>query len=459
MKIATARAVIGALALLLLCPGPAVAKDMLVISDIHFDPTANKALVDRLAEAEPAQWAAIFATDNTRMSTYGEDTNWKLLSATLAAVKDQPKPDFVLVPGDFLVHRFRTRFDAAATDHSDAAFRAFTAKTMRFIAAELESAFPETPILPVLGNNDSDCGDYALRPGGAFLSDTTAIVMGLIGPDAEAASRQSWQALGNYVVVNPAVKDHLIAVINSNYFSPNYKNACGASSDGNPAQATLAWLRRVLSEAEAAQRKVWLAYHIPPGIDAFATARHGACPITPVSLFAEPYAREFHALMERYRATITASFAGHLHLDGFRLLSDGGRAFGFVLVTPAVSPIFGQNPAFRRVALAEDGTIADQSVYYLANLPAAVSGAAPQWRLEMSFDATWGLPRVDRGSLEELYRRIGGDEATRDRWLDIYAVQGPTRASLSSNATIYRCTAGGDRAADFAHCSCAGAAR
>jgi len=433
---------------------------MLVLSDIHFDPTANKALVDRLATAEPAQWASIFATDDTRVSSYGEDTNWKLLRSTLAAAKVPPQPDVVLVAGDFLVHQFRTRFNAAASAHGDAAFRAFTSKTMRFLALQLEAAFPATPILPVLGNNDSDCGDYALRPGGTFLSDTLEVAAGMIGPEGEASLRQSWQALGNYVVPNPAVKDHLIAVVNTNFFSANYKNTCGVASDANPAQATLAWLRSVLSDAEASALKVWLAYHIPPGIDAFATARHEACPIAPVTFFAEPYAREFHALMERYRATVTASFAGHTHVDGFRLLADDGWAFGFVMMNPAVSPIFGQNPAFRRVELAEDGTITDQSVYYLANLPAAASGAAPQWRLEMSFDRAWNQSRFDLSSLDALYRRIGSSVAARDRWLDFYAVQGPVRATLGpANAAIYRCAAGNDRVVDLTHCSCASAMR
>src|SRR5580704_4312773 len=103
------RGLLFALAILLGCLRPADAAEMLVLSDIHFDPTANKALVDRLAAAEPAQWVSIFATDDTRMSTYREDTNWKLLRSTLAATK-APKPDFVLVSGDFLVHQFRTRF-------------------------------------------------------------------------------------------------------------------------------------------------------------------------------------------------------------------------------------------------------------------------------------------------------------------------------------------------------------
>ena len=55
------------------CPRLAAAADILMISDIHFNPTANKGLVDRLAAAAPEQWLAIFADDRSRMSGYGED--------------------------------------------------------------------------------------------------------------------------------------------------------------------------------------------------------------------------------------------------------------------------------------------------------------------------------------------------------------------------------------------------
>ena len=101
-----------------------------------------------------------------------------------------------------------------------------------------------------------------------------------------------------------------------------------------------------------------LLYHIPPGTDAFATARHDACPVTPVPLLAEPYASELHALMQRYQGTIVANIAGHLHTDAFRILRSGDKPFGFVMIAPAISPIFGQNPSFRRFTLGDDGTIA-----------------------------------------------------------------------------------------------------
>jgi sphingomyelin phosphodiesterase acid-like 3 len=138
-----------------------------------------------------------------------------------------------------------------------------------------------------------------------------------------------------------------IIFANTVFFSPRYRNACGSSDDADPGSATLAWVETELAAAARAQERAWLVYHIPPGVDGFATLRTGSCPDTIVPMWKPTYATLFDALMRRYSNTVVASFAGHTHMDDFRLLADDNGYFGFVLVTPALSPIYGQNPAFR----------------------------------------------------------------------------------------------------------------
>jgi hypothetical protein len=451
------RKLLFALALLLACIHNAAASEVLVLTDIHFNPLADKALAEPLAAAPAEQWPTILDRGRERMSNYTEDSDWKLLRATLDELQTQNKPDVVLIAGDFLAHGFRDAFNRSVAAHDDVAYRRFVVKTIRFLALELENALPKTPILPALGNNDSDCGDYAIRPGGAYLADTAAIVAGMIGSAADENFAPSWTALGSYAVDDPAQPGFRVIGLNDNYFSTHYRNSCGGDGDGNPARATLAWLNRALADAAAAQRKVILLYHIPPGTDAFATARHDACPVTPVPLLAEPYAGELHALMQRYKDTIVAHIAGHLHTDAFRVLRSGDKLFGFVMIAPAISPIFGQNPSFRRFTLGDDGTISAVNTYYLANLGDAVAGAAPQWRAEASFERTWNLPHFDTSSLETLYRRLGISDAAQQRWTETYAVQGPASAVVTlQNFSVYRCSVGGDQSSDFARCLCGG---
>jgi sphingomyelin phosphodiesterase acid-like 3 len=436
---------------------PAIAADVLVLTDIHFNPLADKAIAEALAAAPAQEWPMILDRGSERMSNYSEDSDWKLLRATLDELQAQKKPDAVLIAGDFVVHDFRKAFDRSIAAHDDAAYRRFVVKTMRFIALELANAFPKTPILPALGNNDSDCGDYGIQPGGAFLAETAAIVSGMIGSAASADFAKSWTALGSYAVDDPIEPRFRVVALNDNYFSAHYRNSCGGEGDGNPARATIGWLSRALADAAAADRKVILIYHIPPGTDAFATTRHDSCPVTPTQLLAEPYAGELHALMQRYQRTIVAQVAGHLHTDAFRILRSGDRLFGFVMIAPAVSPIFGQNPSFRRFTLSDDGAISDVNTFYIANLGDAVAGAAPQWRAEVSFGRSWNLPRFDAASLETLYHRLGTLESAQHRWAQAYGVQGPASAAVTlQNFSVYRCSVGSDQSSDFAQCLCGG---
>jgi hypothetical protein len=68
--------------------------------------------------------------------------------------------------------------------------------------------------------------------------------------------------------------------------------------------------------------RVWLVYHIPPGIDGYATLRRGACPSTMIPMWDQGYAGAFLALIKRYADPVTASFAGHTHMDDFPLIGD-----------------------------------------------------------------------------------------------------------------------------------------
>src|SRR5450759_3365876 len=53
---------------------------LLIASDIHFNPMADPSLVADLAAADPSQWETILRRSKpTAFSSYGQDTNWRLL--------------------------------------------------------------------------------------------------------------------------------------------------------------------------------------------------------------------------------------------------------------------------------------------------------------------------------------------------------------------------------------------
>ena len=436
-----------------------VGGQFLLLSDIHFNPMANPAVVDRLAAAEPADWSAIFAgVPDKSFGRYGADTSWQLLRSALAQIKAVlPHPAFVLITGDFLAHHFRDQFDAAAHDHSDAAYRRFVDHTMRFLALQLERSFSGAPILPALGNNDDICGDFRLQPEGPFLADMLPVVRGL-ADGGKPELGPAWTSLGNYSAAVPGLSGVRLVFANTVFLSRRYRNACGPPGGADPGQATLAWLATELAAARQAHQRVWLAYHVPPGIDGFATWRLGSCPDHIIPMWDKAYAEPLYTLLRHYADTIAASFAGHTHMDDFRLIGDAGGNFAFALITPAISPIFGQNPAFRTVAYNAEGGILDQTTYELANLAQAGAGVPAKWRPEYTFSREWRLPRVDLASLEQLYARITTVPEDRERWRRLFAVSNPgywtSNPGGADEIRAFACATGHVSVAEYRQCWC-----
>jgi sphingomyelin phosphodiesterase acid-like 3 len=440
---------------------PPIAGQILIMSDLHFDPMADPGLVNRLATAEPDQWQAILqGSGETTLGEYGRDSNWMLLRSAFRQMADTlPDAAFVLVSGDFLAHRFRPEFDATAGDHSDAAYRVFLRKTMQFLAQQLRQTFPAVPIFPALGNNDEECGDYQLQPNGPFLVDTLPILRALVGNVGSSGFERDWESYGNFSAKAGGIR---VLSTNTNFFSIHYRNTCGSPSDADPGRATLAWLGAELAAAQQVQERVWLLYHIPPGIDGYATLRQGSCPGAIIPMWDPAYAEAFQDLLRRYADTVVVSFAGHTHMDDFRLIGDSGGRYAFALITPAISPIFGQSPAFRTMTSDSAGGIADQTTYYLTNLSDAGSGVVPQWSLEYTFTQEWNLPRVDLASLDRLYSVTGEGLAERERWLTLFPVSraaywAPFSGSSEQSAravSAFRCASGNVLMPDYQQCYC-----
>ena len=437
---------------------PTALGQVLVMSDLHFDPMADAQLVDRLAASEPEQWRDILdSSGDVSLGRYGRDTQWRLLQSALQQMKETlPAPNFVLISGDFLAHDFLREFDSTASDHSEAVYRVFVRKTMQFVAQQLQASFPTTPIVPTLGNNDEECGDYQLQPGGPFLADTLAILRAHLGGADGPGFDQDWKSYGNYSVKVAGIR---VLSTNTNFFSIRYQNACGSPGDPDPGLATLAWLEGQLAAAQQVQEPVWLLFHIPPGVDGYATLKRGACPGSMIPMWKEAYAKPFFALLRRYAGTVVASFAGHTHMDDFRLIGDAGGRYAFALITPAVSPIFGQNPAFRTLAYDSAGGILDHTTYDLTNFAeAAPTGhVPPAWRPEYTFTQQWHLPRVDLPSLEHLFSLIHDVPADGERWHTIFPVSSLVYWAQVSDAQAvraFRCASGNVLLPDFQQCYC-----
>ncbi len=434
------------LSLLFVFSGLAAAQpgqQFLIVSDIHFNPLANPALAGQLMAAEPSQWESIFAADaHSPAQKYMEDSSWALFSALITGMQNiQPRPRLVILTGDVLAHKFQDKFNAATQSAGPAAFRSFVSKTFTFIGLELQKGSAGVPVVYTLGNNDEECGDYALQPNGPFLQDTQEMVRSLASAKANAMAQ--WGETGSYTLANPLASHHRIIALNSNFWSRRYVNSCADKTvQTDPGQATMKWLAGQLEDARKHGDKVWLAYHIPPGIDGHSSSR-----TNDVVMFWKPeYAEKFYTLLDQYRKTIELNLAGHTHLDDIRLVKTA-HTLTLVLMNPAVSPNVGQNPAYRLVTVDSKARPVDITTYFMPNL------ADEKWVPEYSTRQVYGLKTLDAKSFLGLYLSLNTSLAAGNKWKLHYSVSRP--AGVSDNKKYSRslyCAIGNTEAAAFQSC-------
>jgi predicted Fe-Mo cluster-binding NifX family protein len=398
---------------------PAFAEKFLSVSDIHFDPFADPALVAKLEAADVSQWDAILASSTvTAFSTYGSDVNDPLLRSAIGEMKARiPSPAFVMISGDFLAHKFDSTYQQYATDKSHAAYTAFVTKTIAYVALLLRKAYPGVRIYPTLGNNDSDCGDYAVAPNSAFLANFRDVWSSTV---ASPSFNRRFPTGGYYHADVSGLQGVRVIALNTNFFSTNYKNPCGTPGP-DPGLRQLEWLDAELDLAREEGKRVWLLFHIPPGMDVYDTIEYdGACPnMSAQTFWKEEYAQEYLKIVAAHRKSIAGSFAGHTHQDEYRI-----AAGNFIHITPSISPVFGNNPAFEIVDVERNGNIDGYTAWHLPNVTAP-------WAREYSFDDAYAKSKYDTTALAQIAASMNSDEATRQKYFD-YTSSGNAKSTAEA---------------------------
>lgn len=429
------------------------------VSDIHFDPFADQTLVPKLITAPGARWERILqSSKNTPFSRRGQtDTSYPLFASMLSAAKavtdgagKRVRYDYVLNTGDNLAHDFHEMFLKAGGREAD--YQGFVVKTLRFVDRMLRKSFPGAPLIYALGNNDAVCGDYKTAPKSEMLA---ALARDLPVVTGNAQARRDFAIGGFYVVPHPTVPKHDIIVLNSVFWSSKYKDECGKIG-GDPGAAELDWLAWTLYREKAAGRTATLAMHIPPGIDAYSSSRQ-ACPQTGTSFWREDATGRFRALVAEYKSVLRASYAGHTHMDDFRLLSDkNGTPLLATRITPSVTPLFGNNPAF--AVLLYDRTnaiVANSAIVYLTNVDTAGPKAPAKWQREYDFAQTYGIKSYTPATVAALAKRIAADSPAAQSYMKFYPVAAPTPTN-QGNLAAYACAQTALTPGAYTACRCAG---
>jgi hypothetical protein len=405
----------------------------LLVADVHFDPFAEPSAVDKLAATPPEKWPEILAAGRASFPAYGSDTNFTLLRASLAGMRQAvPSPRVVLIAGDFLAHDFRGHFEHDASDHTRVAFEAFVDKTIRFLALQFQSNFPEAQFILAVGNNDSYCGDYASTPGSAFLAHTEEAWAPLVERNGAAPDfAKSFPASGHFVtdVAGTSVR---VLIANSVYWARKFNDPCGPPGE-HPGDDELQWLKAELDATPAGETN-WILTHLPPGMDSFASAKSGE----PTSFYAPKYLEAVIPVIER-GARVNAVVAGHTHGLSLRFARDPTQPQGAaMLLLPSITPIFKNNPGFVVAQVSSTrGQIVDFTAWGL-DLKAAPSQAS--WRADYVFSSAAGSTPVNATTLAGLEQKIAKDPASRARFESAYVSDGPNPAVTEKNWRVFWCS-------------------
>ena len=414
----------------------------LLISDIHLDPLSDPTIIKQLISSPVAQWESIFqGSQQKSFSPYGADTNYPLFASTLDAAAAQAPFDYVLFTGDALRHNFLQAFVAAGGTSDQ--FPAFAVKTEAFVLQKLQRTF-KVPVLAALGNNDSSCGDYQIPPDSPFLA-ATADQLAVLAASPEAKS--TFQVGGFFSVPHPTVANQDIIVLNTIFWSTSYKSCTPIS--GDPGQAEIDWLGWKLYTARLLHRGVTLVMHIPPGMDAY-NSSHAQCQ-KPVPFWQAKYSTEFSTLMSTYSDGVQLAFAGHIHMDDFRVSSASPPSLPLRL-TPAVSPIFKNNPAFSVMTY----KLTTASVSDITTFLLPLSSPTLAWSKEYQFDSAYDISSFAAANLSTIAASIRKGGAARSTFEKNYAVSTPSPIT-SSNISFYSCAQTSFTAPSYSECVCAAA--
>ena len=303
------------------------------------------------------------------------------------------------------MHGFETKFDAY-DDGGPEAFATFVIKTMTFVSEQLQAAFP---------------ADTGLRHARQRRCDLRQL------HDARRAnvSRRRRRALGRAQRAPGGVR----GLRRRRLLRAAAPDGPGPRSDRaehrplvdelpEPLQprgrrsrcCQLAWLEWTLYRTKLRGRTASLLFHIPPGIDGYYSSHgSGTCRDNVTPFLKEAYEKPFLALLERYRDILQGSYAGHTHMDDFRVVATAaGEPILLTHITPAISPIYLNNPGFGLVLYDRaSGDLIDYATVYLTNLADAGRGEAARWAIEYTFQDAYGYTAYDPRPPPSSRRRSG----------------------------------------------------
>ncbi|KAG0417773.1 hypothetical protein HPB47_005367 [Ixodes persulcatus] len=247
------------------------------VSDLHYDKDyATNGTRDAMCHYSPNQ------TEHDDIGPYGDsscDAPKLLIESAFSAMRDiQPEPDYILWTGDNLPHL------------PDIPWSEVYSQT-RWLGEMLSRSFPNSPIVPTLGNHDcSPPNDMRPDNISKFLSE--ADFKNLLPSSAwrtfEKAGYYSWTVSGTL---------RLVCLNTVLWFTGNMAPVVNGSDE------QLAWLHMQLQQARELGEKVYISGHVAPGFN----TRVFASDVAVTELFRDDINEMYQDLISNFSDTTVSS--------------------------------------------------------------------------------------------------------------------------------------------------------
>jgi len=301
---------------------------------------------------------------------YGEDTGlqlWKnFLAKADSILSATDAPQFIIYTGDLPAH-----YPCDSSCYLAPGDRETHNANLKAILEGLRALADKCkkPLFYLPGNNDGLAGDYY-----SFADEKQQTPFSLVpdgknpfpalnmqpGNKAPCMVDNPHPAMG-YYSAKPVEGLRLVA-LNTVIFSRNFDAVDGTAPDADR-EEEMEWLAAQLKDASAKNEKVYIAMHIPPGLDAYS----GKSMWTDKPLKNGTLLNNFLALTTKYRSSIAGILYGHTHMDELRRLYDttGTTVTEVALCCPGVTPQHNNNPGFKVVSYQpQSKELLDFTTYY-----------------------------------------------------------------------------------------------
>lgn len=438
------------------------------ISDVHFDPFYDAAVsCTHFCRSTSLNFATTAcgpkvlqrAEQAAPFGRYGCDAPLALLTSTLEQmVAVDPNPAFVLLTGDMAAHRLCGNATMTGPCTSPLANATAAQAAIQAVVDLVRATFPCVPVVPMFGNNDVPA--HYVTPLGPLGKPWLDAMAALWRPAALSAGCPNelpadnidmsiFSSTGAYSVLLGPSPGFRVVALNTLLFGRlekyNLSESGGIATQRAAADSMKVWLESTLATAGTKGEKVILASHMPPGMQ----------PYDDQAVWDEGYSDGYVEQVSAHADAVVAQLYGHFHYDTFRVLDDGKA--GAVLLTPSISPVNRNNPAFRRMfARKADLSVYDYEQYWL-DLPQSNALNKEHWALQYKFSQLYNTTLAGK-DMAALQKRLALDTRLYSEYMQNRQIMyspfqqhvsvlhylllrpAPPRPALSDGVVVFRST-------------------